>query len=163
MLWVISDSVVSVCEITGQELDEGLVVVPQLCLESSYCPWWALTDGDGWLWTPSYPLGYNSFFPSVLLILHLLLCILEAIHYSKSEKRYCNFHCWSCAWWGFSLQVCPQHKWNRACRGQLLQLIKAMCWNMLVPSKGGMMSCSGNSDTVGSPLEKMCFLLWHQI
>lgn len=71
MLWMISDSVMSVCKITEQELDEDLVVVPQLCLESSYCPWWALTDGDGWLCTASYPLGYISpLFSSVFLILH---------------------------------------------------------------------------------------------
>lgn len=69
--YAVNDSVLSVCKITGQELDEDLVVVPQLCLESSYCPWWALTDGNGWLCTPSYPLGYISpLFCSVFLILH---------------------------------------------------------------------------------------------
>lgn len=36
--YAVNDSVLSVCKITGQELDEDLVVVPQLCLESSYCP-----------------------------------------------------------------------------------------------------------------------------
>lgn len=70
-LWMISDSVMSLCKITEQELEEDLVVVPQLCLESSYCPWWALTDGHGWLCAPSYPLGYISpLFSSVFLTLH---------------------------------------------------------------------------------------------
>lgn len=38
MLGMIAGFHMPVCGVIGQDMDEDLVVVPQLCLESLYCP-----------------------------------------------------------------------------------------------------------------------------
>lgn len=47
MLEMSAGALMPVCELAGQELGEVVAVVPQICLESSYSPWWSMTDGDG--------------------------------------------------------------------------------------------------------------------
>lgn len=99
-----------------------------------------LVINDRWGW-----LALNSV---IALRLHFSLLLSSVVHLPLSSsahtRRHLLFkvweeiqHCWSCALQGF-LQVCPQHhKWNRACRRQLLQLIKAMHWEKMVPSIRG--------------------------
>lgn len=117
---------------------------------------------DSWLWTPI-----------IALRLYLPLLFSSDAHHPLSScvhtRRHSLFKVWEeieklpllvlCLVGLLLAGLSPAPQTKQSMQGTAATSDQSNTVKVLVPSKRHMMSCSGKLDTVGSPLETMCFPL----